>query len=327
MRRRQFIAGIGSAAAWPVAAWAQQGERMRRIGVLLNFAEDDPEVPVRLAAFEQGLQELSWAVGRNIQIDYRFGAGDPDLFRKYAAELVTLVPDVILAEGSVALQPLLQVTRVVPIVFVATIDPVGRGFAASLSRPGGNTTGFSLFEFSLSGKWLGLLKQIAPRVTRVAVIRDPLNPTGMGQFAAIQSVASSGVELTPVGVRNSDEIERDVTAFARGPNGGLIVTSNTLTALHRDLIITLAARHKLPAVYPFRYFATSGGLISYGPDVSIQFRLAAGYIDRILKGTKPADLPVQAPTKYETAINLKTAKTLGLTIPETLLATADEVIQ
>jgi putative ABC transport system substrate-binding protein len=328
VKRRTFIAGLGGAAAWPVVARAQPAERVRRIGVLMNAAADDPYLPAALAAFEQGLQALSWTVGRNIQIDYRFGAGDPDLFRKYAAELVALAPEVILAQGSVALQPLLQVTRVVPIVFVAVTDPVGGGFVASLARPGGNTTGFSLFEWGLSGKWLGLLKQIAPQVTRVAVIRDPLNPTGTGQFGAIQSVAPSlGVELTPIGVRNSDEIERDVTAFARAPNSGLIVTSNTLVDLHRDLIITLAARHKLPAVYPFRYFTTSGGLISYGPDPFIAYRRAAGYMDRILKGEKPADLPVQAPTKYETAINLKTAKALGLTIPETLLATADEVIQ
>jgi putative ABC transport system substrate-binding protein len=326
VKRRTFIVGLGSAAAWPVLA--QQPERMRRIGVLMNAAADDPNVPMYLAALEHGLQELSWTVGRNIQIDYRFGAGNPDLLRKYAAELVALAPDVILAQGAVALQPLLQVTRVVPIVFVVVADPVGRGFIASLARPGGNTTGFSLFEFSLSGKWLGLLKQIAPRVTRIAVIRDTLNPSGMGQFAAIQSVASSsGVELTPIGVRNSDEIERDVAAFANGLNGGLIVTANTLVTLHRDLIITLAARHKLPAVYPFRSSVAGGGLISYGPDQFIQWRLAPGYVDRILRGEKPADLPVQAPTKYEMAINLKTAKALGLTIPETLLATADEVIQ
>jgi putative ABC transport system substrate-binding protein len=327
-RRRTFIAGLGSVAAWPLAARAQQGDRIRRIGVLMNGAADDPNVPISLAALEHGLQELSWTVGRNIQIDYRFGAGDPDLLRKYAAELVALAPDVILAQGAVALQPLLQVTRVVPIVFVVVADPVGRGFIASLARPGGNTTGFSLFEFSLSGKWLGLLKQIAPRVTRIGVIRDTLNPSGMGQFAAIQSAAAtSGVELTPIGVRNSDEIERDVAAFAHGPNGGLIVTANTLVTLHRDLIVTLAARHKLPAVYPFRSSVIGGGLLSYGPDQFIQWRLAPGYVDRILRGEKPADLPVQAPTKYEMAINLKTAKALGLTIPETLLATADEVLQ
>jgi putative ABC transport system substrate-binding protein len=328
MNRRELIGVLGGAAVWPVVARAQQDDRVRRIGVLVNGAADDVYEPDRLAALEGGLRELNWTVGRNIQIDYRFGAGDPDLIRKYAAELVALAPDVILAQGAVALQPLLQVTRVVPIVFVAVADPVGRGFAASLARPGGNTTGFSLFESSLSGKWLGLLKQIAPRVTRVAVIRDTLNPSGMGQFAAIQSAASSsGVELTPIGVRNSDEIERDVAAFARGPNGGLIVTSNILANIHLDLIITLAARRKLPAVYPYRYYVTGGGLMSYGPDPFIQFRLAAGYIGRILKGEKPADLPVVQPTKFDLVINLKTAKALGLTIPETLLATADEVIQ
>jgi putative tryptophan/tyrosine transport system substrate-binding protein len=327
MKRRTFIAGLGSVAAWPVVARAQQGERVRHIGVLTAYPEDDRIIQVRVATFEQRLQELGWTIGRNIKIDHRFGASDPDLFRRYAVELVALAPDVILAQGTV-LPALLQVTRVVPIVFVGLTDPVGGGVAASLARPGGNATGFSTFEFGFGGKWLGLLKQIAPRVTRVAVIRDPLNPTGTGQFGAIQSVSPSlGVELTPIGVRNSDEIERDVTAFSRGPNGGLIVTANTFANLHRDLIITLAARHKLPAVYPFRFFATSGGLISYGPDPLDYYRLAAGYVDRILKGEKPADLPVQAPTKYETVINLKTAKALGLTVPETLLATADEVIQ
>jgi putative ABC transport system substrate-binding protein len=252
MKRREFIAGLGSAAASPLVARAQQSSRMRRIGVLMNAAADDANVPVALAAFDQGLQESGWTVGRNIQIDYRFDAGDPDLLRKYAAELVALTPEVILAQGSVALQPLLQVTRVVPIVFVAVTDPVGGGFAASLAQPGGNATGFSLFEWSLSGKWLGLLKQIAPRVTRVAVIRDPSNPTGTGQFGAIQSMAPSlGVELTPIGVRNSDEIERDVAAFARAPNSGLIVTSNTLADLHRGLIITLAGQRATRRLWRF----------------------------------------------------------------------------
>jgi putative ABC transport system substrate-binding protein len=329
MKRRTFIAGLGSVAAWPVVARAQQaGDRVRRIGVLLGYAEDDPNVPARLAAFEQGLRELSWAVGRNIQIDYRFGAADPDLLRKYAAELVALAPNVVLAQGSVSVRPLLQLTRNVPIVFVQVIDPVGGGFAATLARPGGNTTGFSLFEYGLSGKWLGLLKQIAPQVMRVAVIRDPLNPTEIGQFAAIQSVASSsGVELTPLDVRDTPEFERGVAAFARGPNGGLIVASSNTAVLRRRLIITLAVRHKLPAVYPFRYYVTDGGLISYGPDPIEPFRHVATYIDRILKGEKPGDLPVQAPTKYDLVINLKTAKALGLAVPETLLATADEVIQ
>jgi len=327
MKRRTFIAALGSAATWPLVARAQRRDRVRRMGVLMGYAEDDLNASLRLAAFTQSLQKSNWTVGRNIQIDYRFGAGDPDLIRKYAAELVALAPDVILAQGYV-LQPLLQVAGALPIVFVGITDPVGGGFAASLARPGGNATGFSLFEFSLSGKWLGLLKQIAPQVTRAAVIRDPLIPTGTGQFAAIQaSAAASGVELTPIGVRNSDEIERDVTAFARRPNGGLIETANTLANIRRELIITLAARHKLPAVYPFRYYVAGGGLISYGPDPIDPYRRAAGYIDRILQGEKPADLPVQAPTKYETVINLKTAKALGLTIPETLLATADEVIQ
>jgi putative ABC transport system substrate-binding protein len=328
VKRRQFIAGLGSAAAWSVVARAQQPERVRRIGVLLAYAENDPYLPVVLAAFDQGLQEFSWAVGRNIQIDYRSGAANPDLLRKYAAELVALAPDVIVAQGSVALQPLLEVTRLLPIVFVAVSDPVGRGFVTNLARPGGNTTGFILWEYSFSGKWLGLFKQIAPRVTRVGIIRDPLNPTEIGQFAAIQSVASSsGVELTAIDMRNSDQIERDVAAFARGPNGGLIVTNNALISLHRDLIINLAARHKLPAVYPYRFYAVRGGLISYGVDVADQFRRSASYLDRILRGEKPADLPVQTPTKFQLVINMKTAKALGLTIPETLLATADEVIQ
>jgi putative ABC transport system substrate-binding protein len=318
---------LGSAAAWPVVAQGQQAERVRRIGMLLGYAEHDPNVPVRLAALEQGLRELNWTVGRNIKIDYRFAAADRDLYRKYAVELVALAPDVIVVQGALALQSLLQLTRVVPIVFVGITDPVGGGFAASLARPGGNVTGVTIFEYSLSGKWLGLLKQIAPQVTRVAVIRDPSNPSEIGQFAAIQSVASSGIELIPVDVRDTGEIERGVASFARGPNGGLIVASSNLAILRRGLIITLAARHKLPAVYPFRFYVTDGGLISYGPESLALYRLATGYVDRILKGQRPADLPVQAPTKYETVINLKTAKALNLTIPETLLATADEVIQ
>jgi putative tryptophan/tyrosine transport system substrate-binding protein len=328
MQRREFIAGLGSAAAaWPLAARAQQRERMRRIGIILPASADDAEFQARVAAFLQALALLGWTVGRNVRIDIHWGTANAAEIRKHAAELAALAPDVILAQGYV-LQPLLQVAGVLPIVFVGITDPVGGGFAASLARPGGNATGFSLFEFSLSGKWLGLLKQIAPQVTRVAVIRDPLIPTGTGQFAAIQaSAAASGVELIPIGVRNSDEIERDVTAFARGPNGGLIETANTLANIRRELIITLAARHKLPAVYPFRYYVAGGGLISYGPDPIDPYGRAAGYIDRILRGEKPTDLPVQAPTKFELVINLKTAKALGLTIPETLLATADEVIQ
>jgi len=329
MRRRTFIAGLGSAAAWPVVARAQQPARMRRIGVLMNLATDDPESLTRIAAFHQGLQEVGWNIGRNVQIDYRSGLGDADRYRRYAAELVALAPDVILATGGTTVKPLLQATRTVPIVFVQMIDPVGQGYVASLERPGGSVTGFMIVEFSISGKWPELLKQIAPSVTRVAVLRDPALGSGTSQFAVIQAVAASlrMEEVTPVDVRDVGETERAVAAFARGSNGGLIVTTSTLAQVHRELIITLAARHRLPAVYPFRYFVTGGGLISYGPDTIDQYRRAAGYVDRILKGEKPADLPVQMPTKYVTVLNLKTAKALGLTIPETLLATADEVIQ
>ena len=328
MRRREFILALGGAAvAWPLAARAQP-ERMRRIGVLMNLAADDPESSARLTAFLQGLQQLGWTDGRNVRIDTRWAAGDADRYRKSATELVALMPDVILATGTSAVAPLQQATRTVPIVFVQVIDPVGAGLVASLARPGGNATGFTLFEYGMSGKWLELLKEIAPRVTRAAVLRDPASAPGIGQFAAIQAVAPSlGVELSPVDVRDAGEIERAVTAFARSPNGGLIVTASPSAAVHRELIITLAARHKLPAVYPFRYFVTGGGLISYGPDIVDQYRRAAGYVDRILKGEKPADLPVQAPTKYELVINLKTAKALGLTVPPTLLARADEVIE
>ena len=329
MRRREFIAGLGSAAAWPVVARAQQPARMRRIGVLMNLAADDPESLTRIAAFHQGLQEVGWNIGRNVQIDYRSGLGDADRYRRYAAELVALAPDVILATGGTTVKPLLQATRTVPIVFVQMIDPVGQGYVASLERPGGSVTGFMIVEFSISGKWPELLKQIAPSVTRVAVLRDPALGSGTSQFAVIQAVAASlrMEEVTPVDVRDVGETERAVAAFARGSNGGLIVTTSTLAQVHRELIITLAARHRLPAVYPFRFFVTGGGLISYGPDTIDQYRRAAGYVDRILKGEKPADLPVQMPTKYVTVLNLKTAKTLGLAIPETLLATADEVIQ
>jgi putative ABC transport system substrate-binding protein len=280
-----------------------------------------------MAAFRQGLQELGWTDGRNVQIDIRSGLADADLYRRYAAELVALAPDVLLAQGASILGPFQQVTRTLPIVFVQTLDPVGGGYVASLARPGGNATGFMTTEFSMTGKWPELLKQIAPSVTRVAVLRSPDFPTGIAQFAVIQAVASSlRMEVTPVDVRDANEIERAVAAFARGSNGGLIVTG-TLAQIHRELIITLAARHRLPAVYPYRFLITSGGLISYGPDTIGPYRLAAGYVDRILRGEKPADLPVHAPTKYEMVINLKTAKALGLTIPETLLATADEVIQ
>ncbi|MFZ1950813.1 MAG: ABC transporter substrate-binding protein [Pseudolabrys sp.] len=281
-----------------------------------------------MAAFLQGLQQLGWIDGRNVRIDTRWAAGDANLIRKYTAELIALAPDVILAPGSTSVGPLLQATRTVPIVFTTLLDPVGAGFVDSLARPGGNATGFIAFEYGLSGKWLELLKQIAPRLTRVAILRDPATAAGIGQFAAIQSVAPSfGVELRPIDVRKVDEIERAVTAFARFSNGGLIVTASSGAANHGDLIITLAARHKLPAVYGDRHFVTGGGLISYGPDRVDQYRRAAAYVDRIFKGEKPADLPVQAPTKFELAINLKTAKTLGLSVPPTLLASADEVIE
>ena len=301
---------------------------MRRIGVLMGLAADDAEGQARIAAFVQALQEMGWSNGRNVRIDIRRGAGDAERSRSYAAELVALTPDVILASGGTVVGPLLQATRSVPIVFTQTPDPVGAGFVASLARPGGNATGFTIFEYGISAKWLELLKQIAPRVTRAAVLRDPATPQGVGQFATIQAVAPSfGVELSPVTMRDADEIERNVTAFARSSNGGLIVTSSGLAAVHRDLVIMLAARHKLPAVYPFRYHATGGGLISYGADSIDPYRQAAGYVDRILKGEKPADLPVQAPTKYELVINLKTAKALGLEIPPMLLARANEVIE
>jgi ABC-type uncharacterized transport system substrate-binding protein len=327
MRRRGFITLLGGAAAWPLAARAQQAERVRRIGVLMTQAEDDPEGQTRLLALAQGLQESGWTIGRNVRIDTRWGEGDAERYRRYAAELVALAPDVILVNGPAALAQLQQATRSLPIVFTNVFDPVGGGFVLSVARPGGNATGFMLAEYSTSGKWLELLKEIAPRVTRAAIIRDPTLTSAVAQFAAIQSAATPlGVELSPIDVRNSGDIERAVAAFARAPNGGLIVTSGG-SSTRRSLIMTLAARHKLAAVYPFRYFVTSGGLISYGPDPIDQYRRAAGYVDRILKGEKPADLPVQAPTKYELVINLKTAKALGLEIPPTVLARADEVIE
>ena len=329
MRRREFITLLsGAAVAWPLAARAQQPERMRRIGVLNNPAADDPDSQARAAAFAQGLQELGWIIGRNVRIDYRWSSGDPDRIRRYAAELVALAPDVILTQGAASAGPLLQATRTVPIVFVSVVDPVGAGFIDTLARPGGNATGFLMFEYGISGKWVELFKEIAPRVTRVAVLRDSAISAGIGQFGAIQSVAPSfGVEVSPVSVRDAGEIERAIAAFARSPNGGLIVTASALSFIHRDLIITLAARHKLPAVYYRRLYVTSGGLISYGPDLVDEHRQAAGYVDRILKGEKPADLPVQAPTKYELVINLKTAKALGLDVPPSLLVRADEVIE
>src|SRR5215831_11240026 len=330
MRRRTFVALLGgAAAAWPLAARAEQRERMRRIGVLMSYAADDPLAPPLVSAFAQGLQERGWTIGGNVRIDYRWGAGGLARFQKYAVELVALAPDVIVATAGSIVGALQQASRSVPIVFVTTIDPVGSGFVASLARPGGNATGFTSYEFSMSGKLLELLKEIAPRVTRVAIIRDPFVPAGSAGFAAIQTVAPSfGVELTPVGLRDSDEIERGIAAFARGSNDGLIMVGPPSSAqVHRDLIIALAARHRLPAVYSSTFFVRSGGLISYGLDAVDQYRRAAGYVDRILKGEKPADLPVQAPTKYELVINLNTAKALGLDVPPTLLTRADEVIE
>ena len=315
--RRQFITLLGGAAvAWPLAARAQ-ADRVRRVGVLVSgTTANDPEIPDRIAAFLQGMQQLGWTDGRNIRIDIREGGGNPDTIRKYAAELAALAPDVILSTGGATMSAMLQATRTVPIVFVIVPDPVGSGFVDSLARPGGNATGFMQFEYSLTGKWLELLKQIAPNVTRVAVLRDPAIVAGIGQFAVIQSVAPSiGVDVNAINLRDAGEIERGVTAFARSANGGLILTSSALSARHRELIIALAARYKLPAVYSRRYFVTSGGLISYGVDFLDQYRLAAGYVDRILKGEKAADLPVQTPTKYELVINLKTAKALGLELP------------
>jgi putative tryptophan/tyrosine transport system substrate-binding protein len=329
MRRRKFITLLGGAAvAWPRAAYAQQADRVRRVGVLLNRVADDPEEQARLAAFLQGLQKLGWTDGRSVRIDYRWAAADADRHRTFAAELVALGPDVILAAGSQSVAALLQTTRTVPIVFTNIVDPVGAGFVASLARPGGNATGFTSFEYSMSGKLLELLKEIVPSVNRVAVLRDSAIAAGIGQFAAIQAASSPfGVELSPIDERDGGEIERAVAAFARGSNGGLIVTAGSATAVYRELIIMLAARHRLPAVYPFRYLVASGGLISYGPDPIDQFRRAAGYVDRILKGESAADLPVQAPTKYELAINLKAAKALGFTVPPLLLARADQVIE
>ena len=328
MKRREFITLLGGAVAWPLAARAQQRERKSRIGVLLPAAADDNEYQARLAAFLQALALLNWSVGRNVGIDVRWATANAAEIRRHAAELAALAPDVILSHGASTVGPLLQATRTVPIVFPVVSDPVAAGFVDSLARPGGNATGFIVFEYSLSGKWLELLKQIAPDVTRAAVFRDPAIPAGIGQFSAIQAVAPSlRVEVSPFNVRDGGEIERALAIFARSSKGGLIVTSSGLAERHRDLIITLAARHKLPAVYFDREFVTAGGLISYGTDQVEQYRLAAGYVDRILKGEKPADLPVQAPTKYELVINLKTAKALSLEVPPMLLARADEVIE
>ena len=329
MKRREFITLLGGAAAgWPLAASAQQRERMRRIGVLTGIAGNDAETKLRIAAFSQELQRLGWTEGRNVQIDIRGGAGSSAAVRKYAAELVALGADVILAIGNATVPALVEVTRTVPIVFTVVIDPVGAGFVQNLSRPGGNVTGFMMFEYSLSGKWLELLKQIAPSVTRAAVLRDPTLPAGIGQFAVIQAVApSQGLEVTAINVSDEREMERGIEAFARSPSGGLIVTASPSTVGHRKLIVMLAAKHRLPAVYIERLFVVEGGLLSYGPNLVDANRRAASYVDRILKGEKPADLPVQAPTKYELVINLKTAKALGLIIPQSLLARADEVIE
>jgi putative tryptophan/tyrosine transport system substrate-binding protein len=328
MRRRDFIKGIaGSATGWPLAAGAQQGERMRRIGVLLPAAADDAVYQTRMAAFLGRLQQLGWVDGANVRIDTRWAAGDADL-RKYAGELIALGPDVVMAFTSAAVPPLQQLTRAIPIVFAIVADPVGAGFVESLARPSGNVTGFTVFEYALGAKWLELLKEIAPRTARVAVLRDLTIAAGPAEYGAIQTVAPSlGVELRPIDMRNADEIERAITVFAASSNGGLIITGSTAATVHRELIIALAARHRLPAVYYARYYVTGGGLISYGPDFLDQCQRAAGYVDRILKGDKPADLPVQAPTKYELVINLKTAKALDLTIPQSLLARADEVIE
>ena len=328
IRRREFITLLGGAAAWPLAVRAQQQERMRRIGVLINLAADDREGRIRLAAFQENLHQLGWIEGRNARLDIRWGAGDAERIRTYATELVALSPDVIVCSGSTTLRTLQAATRSLPIVFVTVTDPVGAGFVASLRQPGANITGFTQFEYGISGKWLELLKQVAPAVTRVAVLRNPAQASGIGQLGAISSAAASfGMDLKPVDIRDIGEIERALTSLAHLPNAGLIVTSSALAAVHREFIITFAAQHRLPAVYYRRFFVTAGGLISYGPDTTDEFRRAADYVDRILKGEKAADLPVQAPTKYELAINLKTAKALGLEVPATLLARADEVIE
>ena len=328
MRRRDFITLLGSAATWPFMARAQQGERMRRVGILLPAAADDPAWQVRVGAFQQGLALLGWNIGSNLQIDTRWATTNAAEIRRQAAELAALAPDVILAGGTSALGPLLQATRTVPIVFTLVFDPVGTGYVDSMARPGGNATGFMLYEYSFSGKWLGLLKEIAPGVTRVAVLRDTTQGFTTSEFAVIQAMAPSlRVEVNPVDMRDAGEIERAVATFARAPNGGLILTGSAAGVRYRDLIVTLAARYKLPAIYFERFFAAAGGLASYGPDNVDSFRRAASYVDRILKGEKPADLPVQASTKYELVINLKTAKALGLDVPSSVLARADEVIQ
>ncbi len=328
MRRRTFIGILGGAAAWPLAARAQQGEPMRRIGVLMSTTADDPEAKARISAFLTGLQQFGWNDGRNARIDTRWAAGDAELLRRFAAELTAAAPDVILASGGSVVGALQQATRTVPIVFAGLPDPVGGGFVDSLPRPGGNTTGFTSFDYGVGGKWLELLKQAVPSVSRIGVLRDPTLTAGTAQFAVIQAVAPSlGMEVSPVNVRDAPEIERAIASFARGPTDGLVITTSGLANRHRELIITFANKHRLPAIYPYRFFVAGGGLISYGPDSIDPHRRAAGYVDRILKGEKPADLPVQAPTKYELVINVKTAKALGLEVPATLLARADEVIE
>jgi putative ABC transport system substrate-binding protein len=329
VKRREFISLLGGATAWPLAARAQQGERMRRVGVLMHLPENDPEAQARVRAFLHGLQQLGWIEGRNLRIDYRFGAADVDRSRRYAAELIALAPDVIQASGTGPMAALRQATHTVPIVFAQIPDPVSAGLVDSLSRPGGNVTGFTVFEeYGNRGKSLELLKEVAPSVTRVAALRDPTMASDIGQLGAIQSVAPSlGVEVSPAGVRDAGEIERTIAAFGQRPNSGLIVFGAALAIMHRELIVRLAARHKLPAVYPLRAFVAAGGLMSYGPDSIDPYRRAAAYVDRILKGEQPADLPVQNPTKYQLVINLKTAKALGIELPPTLLARADEVIE
>jgi putative tryptophan/tyrosine transport system substrate-binding protein len=328
MQRRQFIALLGGAATCPLVARAQQNERVRRIGVLTGTPADDPDSKARLAAFEQALHQLGWTQGRNVRIDYRFSAGDATTSRKQAEELVALAPDVIVSTGSFSTGTLLQATRTVPVVFTIVPDPVGSGFVDSLAQPGGNATGFMQFEYGLSGKWLELLKEIAPNITRAIVLWDPAITAGIGQFTIIQSVATSaGVDVRPVNLRDAGEMERAITAFARAPNGGLVVTASPLSVVHRDLIVALAARHKLPAVSYDRFYVAAGGLLSYGANFGDQYRQAATYVDRILKGEKPSDMPVQAPTRYDLVINLKTAKALGLNVPSSLLARAKEVIE
>ena len=329
MERREFIRLLGGAAvAWPLAAPAQPRDRVCRVGVLMGLTAEDPEAQARLAAFAQGLQQSGWTLSRDIRLECRWADGNAETMRKYAAELVDLVPDVILAHSSAAVAPLLQETRSIPIVFTIVADPVGAGFVNSLARPGGNATGFTNFEYAMGGKWLELLKEFAPNVTRAAVLRESAIAAGPGQFGAIQAVAPAlGVELSPIDVRDAGDIERDITAFAQGSNGGLIVTGSPAASVHRDLIIDLAARYGLPAIYNSRFYVTSGGLLAYGPDFVDQFRRAAAYVDRILKGEKPSELPVQAPTRHEVVLNLKTAKAMGVEVPATVLVRADEVIE